>query len=81
MAPLYGVDALLCLTLDGVSPTLNVIRDCYEAFTLYSFTKMLYVWLGGEVRRPAWRTQSQAIDAYQTRPRSFKRDLRFKCIA
>jgi len=57
MAPLYGVDALLCLTLDGVSPTLNVIRDCYEAFTLYSFTKMLYVWLGGE--REVIRMMSQ----------------------
>mmetsp|Transcript_11998 Transcript_11998/g.24698 ORF Transcript_11998/g.24698 Transcript_11998/m.24698 type:complete len:582 (+) Transcript_11998:74-1819(+) len=48
MAPLYAIDALLCLTFDGVSPFLNVVRDCYEAFTLYSFTKMLYVWLGGE---------------------------------
>ncbi|KAJ1484208.1 organic solute transporter subunit alpha/Transmembrane protein [Baffinella frigidus] len=48
MAPLYGIDALLSLTFDNASPILNVVRDCYEAFTLYNFVKMLYVWLGGE---------------------------------
>jgi len=48
MAPLYGIDALLSLTFDNAAPILNVFRDCYEAFTLYNFVKMLYVWLGGE---------------------------------
>lgn len=48
MTPIYGVVAWLSLTFDNAAPLLNVVRDCYEAFTLYNFVKMLYVWCGGE---------------------------------
>jgi len=48
MTPIYASVALLSLTFDNAAPFLNVLRDCYEAFTLYNFVKMLYVWCGGE---------------------------------
>jgi len=48
MTPIYSIVALLSLTFDNAAPLLNVLRDCYEAFTLYNFLKMLYVWCGGE---------------------------------
>jgi len=48
MTPIYAIVALLSLTFDNAAPLLNVLRDCYEAFTLYNFVKMLYVWCGGE---------------------------------
>ncbi|EKX44716.1 hypothetical protein GUITHDRAFT_94984 [Guillardia theta CCMP2712] len=48
MAPIYAIDAFLSLTFDNAAPFLNVLRDCYEAFTLYNFIKMLYELLGGE---------------------------------
>lgn len=49
MAPIYAVDALLGLTFVGWMTTyIDVFRDCYEAFTIYNFLKLLVVMLGGE---------------------------------
>lgn len=48
MAPLYAIDALLSLTFNNASPYINVFRDCYEAFTIYNFIKLLFELLGGE---------------------------------
>jgi hypothetical protein len=49
MAPIYAVDSLLALTFVGWMTTyIDVFRDCYEAFTIYNFLKLLIVMLGGE---------------------------------
>lgn len=49
MAPIYAVDSLLALTFVGWATTyIDVFRDCYEAFTIYNFLKLLVVLLGGE---------------------------------
>jgi hypothetical protein len=49
MAPIYAVDSLLALTFVGWATTyIDVFRDCYEAFTIYNFLKLLIVLLGGE---------------------------------
>jgi hypothetical protein len=48
MAPIYAVDALLSLTFNNAAPYINVVRDCYEAFTVYNFLKLLFELLGGE---------------------------------
>lgn len=49
MAPIYAFDALLGLTFVGWMTTyIDVFRDCYEAFTIYNFLKLLVVMLGGE---------------------------------
>jgi hypothetical protein len=43
MAPIYSVVALLSLTFDNAAPLLNVVRDCYEAFVLWNFVKVMHV--------------------------------------
>jgi len=48
MAPIYSLVALLCLTFRNISPYITIVRDGYEAFTIYNFVKMLYELLGGE---------------------------------
>ena len=49
IAPIYAVDSLLALTFVGWATTyIDVFRDCYEAFTIYNFLKLLIVLLGGE---------------------------------
>lgn len=49
MAPIYAVDSLLALTFVGWTTTyIDVFRDCYEAFTIYNFFKLLVVLLGDE---------------------------------
>jgi hypothetical protein len=49
IAPIYAVDSLLALTFVGWATTyIDVFRDCYEAFTIYNFLKLMVVLLGGE---------------------------------
>ena len=50
MVPLYCITSCLSLVHPGFTETFNMIRDCYEAFVVYSFTMLLINYVGGERR-------------------------------
>ncbi|VDM63970.1 unnamed protein product [Angiostrongylus costaricensis] len=50
IVPIYAFDSWLSLIFfsDNVYIYFNSIRDCYEAFVIYSFLSLCYEYLGGE---------------------------------
>jgi len=48
MAPLYAIVSVVCLAWLEASEYLILFRDCYEAFTIYSFFKLITRMLDGE---------------------------------
>jgi hypothetical protein len=48
MVPLYSVQSLLSLQYPSNALFLNSVRDCYEAYVLYYFVKLLVEFLGGQ---------------------------------
>jgi hypothetical protein len=48
MVPIYSIGSWLCLRFNDVAIYIETIRDCYEAFVLYSFFQFLINVLGGE---------------------------------
>ncbi|KAE9556491.1 hypothetical protein FO519_000376 [Halicephalobus sp. NKZ332] len=50
IVPIYAFDSWLSLLFftDNVYVYFNSIRDCYEAFVIYSFLSLCYEYLGGE---------------------------------
>ncbi|KAA0183901.1 hypothetical protein HAZT_HAZT004104 [Hyalella azteca] len=49
--PIYALDSWLSLLFfnnDDYYVYFNTVRDCYEAFVIYSFLSLLYEYLGGE---------------------------------
>lgn len=47
MVPVYAVDSLLSLVLHPTAIYWNTLRNCYEAFVIYSFFSLLLTYLGG----------------------------------
>ena len=45
MVPIYAVEALLGLVVRDWSEILEVWRECYEAFTLFSFMQLMLSYL------------------------------------
>lgn len=50
MVPLYALCSFLSLWWPKLDLASNLLRNCYEAYTLYSFSMYLIACLGGEVR-------------------------------
>lgn len=50
MVPLYSIQSLLSLSYPEHALFLNSIRDCYEAYVLYYFVKLLIEFLGGQTQ-------------------------------
>lgn len=50
IVPIYSIDSWLCLMFftNNAYIFFNSIRDCYEAFVIYSFLSLCYEYLGGE---------------------------------
>jgi len=48
MAPIYAAASWLSLRFVRYSMYVDLIRDCYEAFVIYSFVEMLIQYSGGE---------------------------------
>tara|TARA_R110002050_G_scaffold233642_1_gene369557 strand:+ start:1917 stop:2237 length:321 start_codon:yes stop_codon:yes gene_type:complete len=48
MVPIYAFDSWLSLRFVGMAVYLNVFRDFYEAFALYSFFVLLVNYMEGE---------------------------------
>lgn len=47
MVPVYAVDSFLSLILHPTAIYWNTLRNCYEAFVIYSFFSLLLTYLGG----------------------------------
>lgn len=47
MVPIYGIDSLLSLRFYWISVYFDVVRDCYEAFVIYTFYSLLIEYVGG----------------------------------
>ncbi|CAN1243337.1 Protein LAZ1 homolog 2 [Linum perenne] len=50
MVPVYATESLLSLLNYRLSLACDILRNCYEAFALYSFGSYLIACLGGEAR-------------------------------
>ncbi|XP_057967866.1 protein LAZ1 homolog 2 isoform X2 [Malania oleifera] len=50
MVPVYASDSFIALYSSKLSLACDILRDCYEAFALYSFGSFLVACLGGERR-------------------------------
>jgi len=48
MVPIYSVESWLCLRFHKSAIYIETLRDCYEAYVLYSFLQFLINVLGGE---------------------------------
>lgn len=48
MVPVYALGSWLSLTFPAQDLYFDSIRDCYEAFTIYSFLQLLLAYMGGE---------------------------------
>lgn len=49
MAPIYALDSWLGLRYESLTLYFDVLRECYEAFVIYSFYVLLLTYLGGEL--------------------------------
>lgn len=45
MVPIYAIEALLGLVMHDFSEIFEVLRQCYEAFTLFSFIQLMLSYL------------------------------------
>src|SRR3569623_214309 len=50
MVPIYGITSWVSMLYPLHRQIFNIVRDCYEAFVLYSFTMLLLNYIGGERR-------------------------------
>ncbi|CAG9310628.1 unnamed protein product [Blepharisma stoltei] len=50
MVPAYSIQSFLSIIYPDRSLFFNTIRDCYEAYVLYLFTKLIIEYIGGEER-------------------------------
>lgn len=50
MVPIYCITSCLSIVHPSFTETFNMIRDCYEAFVIYSFTMLLINYIGGDRR-------------------------------
>ena len=48
MVPIYSIESWLCLRFQKSAIYIETLRDCYEAYVLYSFLQFLIAVLGGE---------------------------------
>lgn len=48
IVPIYAIDSWLGLRLTQYRTVLDIFRDCYEAFVIFSFFQFLVEYLGGE---------------------------------
>ncbi|KAF9614825.1 hypothetical protein IFM89_020748 [Coptis chinensis] len=50
MVPVYATESIISLLNPNLSLACDILRNCYEAFALYSFGRYLVACLGGEER-------------------------------
>ncbi|PIA46821.1 hypothetical protein AQUCO_01500397v1 [Aquilegia coerulea] len=50
MVPCYAIESFISLVDPSISVYCEILRDCYEAFAMYSFGRYLVACLGGEER-------------------------------
>lgn len=50
MVPIYAIDSWLSLRFHDYSIYFDLVRDCYEAYVLYIFFRLLVAYCGGEQR-------------------------------
>ncbi|KAJ0987492.1 hypothetical protein J5N97_005848 [Dioscorea zingiberensis] len=50
MVPVYAIESVISLSTPRLSLVCDILRNCYEAFALYSFGSYLAACLGGEVK-------------------------------
>lgn len=48
MVPAYSIQSLLSIIYPERALFFNTIRDCYEGYVLYLFTKLIIEYIGGE---------------------------------
>lgn len=48
MVPIYALESWLGLRFAGIALYFDLLRECYEAFVIYSFFQLLVTYLGGE---------------------------------
>ncbi|GBG75665.1 hypothetical protein CBR_g20292 [Chara braunii] len=63
MVPIYAVDSFISLWKPNLSMVCEILRNCYEAYAIYSFGCYLVACLGGE-SRVIEKLEAQAVDFF-----------------
>lgn len=71
MVPIYAVDSFLSFRFYRFSVYLDLFRDCYEAFVIYTFVMLCVNLMGGE---------PHTIELLKQRPKPIKLPLPFCCV-
>src|SRR4051812_36689184 len=50
MVPIYALDSWLGLRYNSMTIYFDLLRECYEAFVIYSFFTFLTTYLGGDAK-------------------------------
>ena len=61
MVPIYSVDSWLSIRFHKFSLYFDLFRDCYEAYVLYIFFRLLVEYMGGERRLGAILTSKEDL--------------------
>eukprot|EP01116_Phalansterium_solitarium_P008514 TRINITY_DN22428_c0_g1_i1.p1 TRINITY_DN22428_c0_g1~~TRINITY_DN22428_c0_g1_i1.p1 ORF type:complete len:480 (+),score=138.84 TRINITY_DN22428_c0_g1_i1:216-1655(+) len=48
MIPIYSIDSYMSLVMKDLAVYFDVVRDCYEAYVLYEFVRLLAEYTGGD---------------------------------
>ncbi|KAL5704146.1 Protein laz1 [Ranunculus cassubicifolius] len=63
MVPCYSVESFISLAQPSISVYFEILRDCYEAFAMYSFGRYLVACLGREERTIEFMRKEGRINA------------------
>jgi hypothetical protein len=50
LAPIFAIDSFLSLSFTVLTPTMDLLKEIYEGYTVYLFFSLLVEFLGGEAR-------------------------------
>jgi len=50
LAPIFAIDSFISLVVPPLSPTMDLLKDIYEGYTVYLFFSLMVEFLGGEAR-------------------------------